>query len=747
MGSTEASYEMINMTITSVEIKNIKKYDHEIFNFTDGIQLILGPNGSGKSTIIESIGWVLFDCLDYKLSEWVKWGKNSGSVTITILDDNNDVYTVYRETSKDSGGKYYMKLSGKEIANGVHDVQVYIKKIFRINDETHKIFRDIIGVSQELMSAQFSLSGSQKKKMFDPLLGVEKYNKLWNILKPVESSLKDNIDIQNIEKSRIEGWLESETEILEEHEQNTENKRKIKLEFDDINDKFTKTKKVVSILEEKKKKSMLIDKYKKDMDILHTRLESITKTKNTLEDQKKKMLSIKNEALQQKTIREKIRSMDAYERTITDLKKQHKILMETYMHLKESIEYAEQQEEDNYEKLRLESETSKKLEVEFKSMEEQKIRIESEIKEIDRQCESAKIGKCPITDEECPVDIFSTVNTKKKKAYEYMENIFLPKYLSLRLDLNNYKNSQISFQNLVNMIEEARLNQKKLSSVVKEMEGVTEEINKNSDFLIKRKDLMDIDRSMGNVLDDYDTLVILINNTKIDDEELIIKEIDDNKTKISDLEKDIIDFSMDKYDLVKSNYASEMTMIESKQVELQKTEEIMLKSMDKVNLLKRKKSEIKDVLGKIKVLEKKHELIQMTRDKLRLIPSEITKNLIVAINSTANRYYNEISGASSLEINENYDVRLTDYKGIRSYKGMSGGEKMTASVAIRLALLSEITNIRFLFLDEPTSSVDSERKQLLSDIISKVKGLDQLFVISHDDIFISQSDNIVEVKP
>jgi len=50
-------------------------------------------------------------------------------------------------------------------------------------------------------------------------------------------------------------------------------------------------------------------------------------------------------------------------------------------------------------------------------------------------------------------------------------------------------------------------------------------------------------------------------------------------------------------------------------------------------------------------------------------------------------------------------------------------------------------------MDEPTASVDDVRKQLLSDIIAKVQGVEQLFIISHDDVFMSQSDNIIEVEP
>jgi len=71
------------MRITKVELKNIKNYsDPPPFEFGPGIVAICGPNGSGKTTILEAIGWVLFDHLSYSRGNFVKNGEKSQTIQL-----------------------------------------------------------------------------------------------------------------------------------------------------------------------------------------------------------------------------------------------------------------------------------------------------------------------------------------------------------------------------------------------------------------------------------------------------------------------------------------------------------------------------------------------------------------------------------------------------------------------------------------------------------------------------------------
>ena len=82
----------------------------------------------------------------------------------------------------------------------------------------------------------------------------------------------------------------------------------------------------------------------------------------------------------------------------------------------------------------------------------------------------------------------------------------------------------------------------------------------------------------------------------------------------------------------------------------------------------------------------------------------------------------------------------------RSFTNLSGGEQMVAALAVRLALLKQLSNIRLAFFDEPTVNMDEERRRNLAQQIGQVRHFDQLFVISHDDTFEESVDHVVPVK-
>ena len=60
------------MLITRVELENIKSYRQLAVDFRRGATAISGSNGAGKTTILEAIGYALFDYLPYNQGQFVR---------------------------------------------------------------------------------------------------------------------------------------------------------------------------------------------------------------------------------------------------------------------------------------------------------------------------------------------------------------------------------------------------------------------------------------------------------------------------------------------------------------------------------------------------------------------------------------------------------------------------------------------------------------------------------------------------
>jgi exonuclease SbcC len=82
----------------------------------------------------------------------------------------------------------------------------------------------------------------------------------------------------------------------------------------------------------------------------------------------------------------------------------------------------------------------------------------------------------------------------------------------------------------------------------------------------------------------------------------------------------------------------------------------------------------------------------------------------------------------------------------RTFAQLSGGEQMSAALAIRLALLKKLSNLNIAFFDEPTQNMDELRRTNLAEQIRRVRGFEQLIVISHDDTFEQGLDSIVRLN-
>jgi DNA repair protein SbcC/Rad50 len=141
-------------------------------------------------------------------------------------------------------------------------------------------------------------------------------------------------------------------------------------------------------------------------------------------------------------------------------------------------------------------------------------------------------------------------------------------------------------------------------------------------------------------------------------------------------------------------------------------------------------------------------LSDFIRDVLKRAVPYITEAHLQTISIEANQLYRDITGNPmvSLRWDPGYEIILEEDGHERAFASLSGGEQMAAALAVRLALLKELSDMRIAFFDEPTTNMDEERRRNLAQQIGRIKDFDQLFVISHDDAFEGFTDQVVTVR-
>lgn len=253
------------MLIKSVELKNIKSYNKDTIEFSEGINGICGENGHGKTTILEAIGYTLFDFLPYNQADFLRHGEKSGYAAVTVEGNDEIEYTLHRKIG--SGSDYFIRTPVGEI-KGKKDVMAWIAGTLfhsvRSEDELPSLFENAIGVPQGTFTTAFLEVARNRKIIFDNILKVEEYKIAYDNLLPVINAIKKAIEEMERELIPLQTRTEKYPELKIE-------KNSFQIEIDEMKAEILKLNIRISSLT--KKKQELTEK-KAQLDTLNLQISS-----------------------------------------------------------------------------------------------------------------------------------------------------------------------------------------------------------------------------------------------------------------------------------------------------------------------------------------------------------------------------------------------------------------------------------------------------------------------------------------
>ena len=183
------------------------------------------------------------------------------------------------------------------------------------------------------------------------------------------------------------------------------------------------------------------------------------------------------------------------------------------------------------------------------------------------------------------------------------------------------------------------------------------------------------------------------------------------------------------------------------QAELTLLQREQLRAQEELTELQTLQAELATRIQRQQTIREQTEVLEALRNLLRQAGPYITKALIKQISDGAMQVFSDIMQdyTRHLSWKEDYGITLEIDGRERQFAQLSGGEQMSAALAVRLALLREMSNIDVAFFDEPTTNLDETRRDALARQILEVKGFRQLFVISHDDTFEQATQNLIRI--
>lgn len=201
------------MQIVSLRLENFKSYDDALIEFTAGTNAIVGHNGAGKSSVLEAIGFALFDHTPpgYSQADFVREGARSATVTIAFLSSIDErEYRVIRRCGSSNQYQIYDPDLDTKVCEGKADVLQFLREHLGVEPETNlsDLFANAVGVPQGLLTSAFLETPARRKPIFDPLLRVEEYKRAYDLLNGPLRTLNQRQAQLDVQISALEARLE-----------------------------------------------------------------------------------------------------------------------------------------------------------------------------------------------------------------------------------------------------------------------------------------------------------------------------------------------------------------------------------------------------------------------------------------------------------------------------------------------------------------------------------------------------------
>ncbi len=766
------------MIIKKVALKNIKSYGEDAVEFEEGVTSIHGLNGAGKSTILESIGYALFDSLPYSQSEFVRKGEKSGEVSITVLGRDGIEYVVTRKCG--SSQAYFIRGQNGILIETKEDVGPKLCDIlgYKVPDisQLRSLFENAVGVLQGTFVSEFLENPSRRKAIFDPLLRIDEYNTAHKKLLLLKNLVKDGISSMDREISFLEGKterlepLKKERDGLLQHRaellEDEKNKKELLEKAAVQRGSYDAIEKAIRDLEGRQRVLQADVKNKKaGIDRIRLELEKSEEARKRLELSETGYKQYQLKASEKEELERQRLERDRLLKQANDVNSDVKVIRSKIAECERSLEEMEQYEAGikALEPLAAEQE---KLEAEGQGIaSELKARGNElmQLKEKMRQLKGARGNLCPILPGiECKsVDDFQGYfGTELDKvngqitALEARKKDIAGKLAGLNDPKLKLKVKQESLKKKGRIKEEHEELLDGLCAREDEQRRLLGSLGTYAALESQLKALNDELRSLKPRYDEYQLNIKIAGLADERRRELdeATNALDARVSELAEADKSLADkrsaYDAEAHANVKAacdKLASELASIGAR----------LEADAGRLAAIESELSAIDESLRSMASIKEKRALevdylsfVERAREVIRMAGPEVIRVYIELISREATEMYCEIAGDRRFEIKwtPDYDIVLTEDGRERTFRQLSGGEQMSAALAVRLAVLKILTSSDVVFLDEPTQNLDETRRERLAQEILRIKDFRQMVIISHDDTFNASLENVIEIE-
>jgi len=780
------------MIITKIELENITSHKKTTVEFLKGLNFLLGKNGSGKSTILNMIGYNLFDFIpgsqkSFLRTEYKKQPKY-GLIKVWIVGLNDDVFIIERTLGRQTNVIEVKDARTGIVLSGVNNktsLQSWLKSQISLKEEFDlgDLFRTSIGVPQGTYTEPFLRSAQKRKDFFDPILKVDVYREVWKKLHENLKYYSEHIHELEIAESKLTTKLERKGELNEEKKteeievsKTTNVMTQAQNKFDSIKDSFEKLSGLKEALEKSEQKCEVLEIENKNLndniEKLAEEIEESEKADEKCKQTENDYVLYEKSLIKEESLQKLNDTLQRREDERGDLQSQLGDSENRIIFLNEQIQAINlhkkelsvlEQINDLFELLQKEIETQRDAIAKISVLEDQINEISKIYTDLNIVLDEkeTKLKASPyiealfnkfkgqlgnlitqlqdkIKDKKKEEAKLNELTTKKLSIQEKIKRFhFLSEEKATRLPelLKEYDQKKKYVNPFVSKLEPIEKMIKELETVPDELKAVIEEQKKTRENHDTYQSFEKIAKKLPSLRTELKESSDELKSAKTK----LNAEISNRKRlKSQYTDKDYLNLQEEK-----SNLNDQIIGLKGK---IDTAQERITYIDKKIEKLHEKEKELGRVQEDKKNVDNLKEFVETIRTWFHEAGPKITDALISKINSLASDIYRDLMEVNNVQLiwEQDYNVKVATATSEKDFQQLSGGEQMSAALAVRLAILKILTNADFAFFDEPTTNLDKEKRTNLAKAIQNIKGFKQLFVISHDDTFEENAENVIK---
>lgn len=736
-----------NVRVTKVSLQNVRCHQVLDLDFHSGLVALIGPNGAGKSSVLQAIAWAVFDHLPMKKADFIRHGQTEASAEVEFTHTGK-VWTVKRKTA----GTYVLFEGENPVANGRNDVVAYLQGVFSLGESVSlpALFKDAIGVGQGELTSGFSLSPVARQNFWGPVLRLDAYRRAFEKLRGPTKLLNDRVTAgrasvralqDTLALTDFEGDL---SEAIQEGESELASLETAQWEADaEFNRCQARREVVIAAAQERQT-------HQQRYEVIGVRLQGIWESFAALPEQAQL-------TAQQEGISKELSELDAL--LIPSVLEDYQEAFQarsgteaTVYRLADKAKAAEQQATEAkrlFDVLPAQQASLVDLRVQATALEQEVARQMQHIAAIDQDARMAEaaiprleLGKpCPLCGAALSRASFSTCQAKLMEKVEAGKA--LPK---LQAQLEEHQGHHARCLTQVGRLD-FRIKQAPSASEVESLCKTSlildtehtakkkalwefcqkeEQLQKAKDEQIAYQASIDWLRRAASVLAEKIASVSATGDALCTEENRLVKEQEELEGKLSQPAPDeagsfqALEEAVERSRSLSGQTAQQISWLEKLQQALE-----VQKSLE---------------AGQSRLLRNEQlvEVLAECRGALAVAGPAVATQVMRKMSALADRYWQLMGNEQALSWSPDFLLSV----GEQDFHQLSGGERVAAALAARMAVAQWMANLDFLVLDEPTVHLDEQARLGLAETLAALN-LAQVIVVSHDQTFSSVSGQVI----